>query len=161
MIKKFKAPNMVEAMKMAKDFFGDNAIILQSKKVKEAGLLGDLAGIEMVEITATTEENLAEKSGDTEITAAKLSKPLYSPTTVHKVRNVPAENYGQIKADLDGLKEAVTDMSEYLRYNKMLILPETMHFLTKDIGIEDSLASTLLQAMVFSLDGRWAARRPG
>ena len=79
MIKKFKAPNVMEAMKMAKNFFGDDAIILQSKKVKEAGLLGDLAGIEMVEITATTEENLAEKSGDTGITAAKLSKPLYSP----------------------------------------------------------------------------------
>lgn len=153
MIKKFKAPNMMAAMRMAKEALGDDAIILQSKKVKEPGLLGDLAGIEMVEITATTEESLAEKTGESEGSADTPANQFYSPSTVHKIRNVQAENYGQIKADLDGLKEAVTDMSEYLRYDKMLILPETMHFLTKELGIEDSLASTLLQAMVFSLEG--------
>ncbi|HEX9653236.1 MAG TPA: hypothetical protein VGA99_05955, partial [bacterium] len=158
MIKKFKAPSMWEAMKLAKDFFGDNAIVLQSKKVsgtdplrgKEGGLY-DLTNTEVVEITATSEQYLAEKTGAAETTT---SPAVYSPASVRKVREVNSgAATADIKAELDQLKESLMDISEYLRFKKMLVLPETMEFLVEEQGVHEELAAELVQKVFLKLHG--------
>jgi len=150
MIKKFKAPTMWEAMKLAKDFFGEHAIVLQSKKVKEGGLY-DLAHTEVVEITATSEQYLAEKTGGAEAVAAPK---VYTPASVRKVREVHSNNgSAEIKAELDQLKESLMDISEFLRFKKMLLLPETMQFLVEKVGVDEELAAELVQKVFLKLQG--------
>ncbi|MFQ5750509.1 MAG: flagellar biosynthesis protein FlhF [bacterium] len=148
MIKKFKAPTMMQAMKLAKEYFGENAVILQSKKVKEGDSF-DSKSDELVEITATSDEKYASSSQ-----VSKASKSFYSPSSVRKIRNIPQDQYGaEIKAELNGLKEAITDMSGYLRYNKMLLLPEVLHFLVEEKGMEEDMAAALLQKIFFTVQG--------
>jgi flagellar biosynthesis protein FlhF len=156
MIKKFKAPTMWEAMKLAKDFFGDSAIVLQSKKIKEGGLY-DLTKAEVVEITATSEQYLAEKTGSADIGSGPT---VYSPASVRKVREVKAPNVNtptngstEIKAELDQLKASLMELSESLRFKKMLLLPETTEFLVEQLGIEEELAAELVQRIFLKLQG--------
>lgn len=151
MIKKFKAPTVWEAMKLARDFFGEHAIVLQSRKVKEGGLY-DLTNTEVVEITATSEQYLAEKTSGSE--PAVPSPAVYSPATVRKVRELHSNSVSaEIKAELDRLKESLMDISESLRYKKMLLLPETMEFLVEKKGVEEELAAELVQKVFLRLQG--------
>jgi len=147
MIKKFKAQTMQEAMKLAKAQFGQDAVILQSRKIRHSGLF-DKPGAEMVEITATSDQSLTKKAP-----ATKLRERTYSPTTVKKVSNLTADkSSAEIKTELLQLKDAVLDMSNYVRHDKMLLLPNT-HKLLIEKGVEERLASELVQKTFLALDG--------
>jgi len=56
-IKKFIANSMPEAMRQIKDQLGNDAIILNSKEVKSAGLFG-LFGRKQIEVTAMLDDNI-------------------------------------------------------------------------------------------------------
>jgi len=56
-VKKYLAPTMKEALDKMKKDLGSEAVILGSRKISRGGLL-DFLGKEMVELTATTEENV-------------------------------------------------------------------------------------------------------
>lgn len=148
MIKKFKASTMMEAMKMAKEFFGENAVILQSKKVKSGGIF-DIVRPEMVEITATV-----YKSNVPDAVQRNSSKSLYTPTDVKKNRTPNTDsNSSAIRTELKDIKDTISDLSDYLRYSKMLLLPETLSFLVAEKGVDEDLASELVQKLFFLLYG--------
>lgn len=60
-VKKYVAPTMKEALEKMKRDLGASAVILSSRKIGRGGLL-DFLGREMVEISATTEENVTTAS---------------------------------------------------------------------------------------------------
>ncbi|MCE5271631.1 flagellar biosynthesis protein FlhF [bacterium] len=57
-VKKYVAPTMKEALEKMKKDLGESAVILGSRKISRGGML-DFLGREMVELTATNEENVA------------------------------------------------------------------------------------------------------
>lgn len=57
-VKKYVAPTMKEALEKMKRDLGDSAVILGSRKIGRGGML-DFLGRDMVELTATNEENVA------------------------------------------------------------------------------------------------------
>ncbi len=57
-VKKYVAPTMKEALEKMKRDLGESAVILGSRKISRGGML-DFLGREMVELTATNEENVA------------------------------------------------------------------------------------------------------
>jgi len=57
-VKKYVAPTMKEALEKMKKDLGDSAVILGSRKIGRGGML-DFLGRDMVELTATNEENVA------------------------------------------------------------------------------------------------------
>ncbi len=148
MIEKFKAATVKEAMKLAKESVGEEAIILESKKIKEGGLF-DINKSEMIEITVT-----AEKSQNSQTIQGRASKVTYSPADVKKSRNFNADIFGyEIKNQITHLKESISKMSDYLRFSKMLLMPETLAFLVNEKGVDENLASELVQKIFCSLYG--------
>ncbi|MFQ5705960.1 MAG: flagellar biosynthesis protein FlhF [bacterium] len=149
MIKKFKAPNMKDAMKMVKESLGENAVILQTRKINRGGLF-DIMNPQMVEITA-----IAENQHVTPPAANKLPKGVYSPPSVVKRLRGTNTNHlaTAIKAELKDLKDAVIQVSDYLHFSKMLLLPESFRYLVNRKGVDEDLAVELVQKVIFKLSG--------
>lgn len=157
MIRKFKAPTMQEAMKLAKDFFGDDAIVLQSRKIKEKSLAHS-DDDELVEITVTS-ENKVEKPKKSE-----KSIPFYTPADLRSRRDSRAGNLArngetqndhdmEIQQELQRLKSSVDRLREDIRRSHMNILPETYRFLEQEKGVDADLATELVQNVFLQLEG--------
>jgi flagellar biosynthesis protein FlhF len=139
-IKKFIAPSIKQALTDIKKELGDNAVILNSKKVKHGNLLSK----EMFEITAAIDE---------------LDHPKYKeirPTTVRHENAYSApestdwraiEKVTKMTADMDEIKTALQQMSEQIKYN-LPNLPKTLKdtFLElSDRGINHTIVQELVQ----------------
>lgn len=175
MIRKFKAPTMKEAMKLAKDFFGDDAVVLSSRKVKAPGLV-NTDDDELVEITVTADRALPQRK--------RLSqpKPFYSPADVKpratpaaKVVTTPGEEdvaalvekqeeviaivekqqgkQEEIKKEIKSLSATLDDLREDIRRSNKTLLPDTRRFLEKEKGMESDLAEELIQNIFLKLEG--------
>jgi len=145
MIKKFTAPTVKEAIQLAKEHFGDDAIILQTRKSEQES--GEPA---MFELTAMTENNsplVPEKP------AERKSKTFYTPADLKPPQNkTPVKPETELMAELSQLKETIKDMSQYIRYSKMLMLPDTLRFLVEEKGVDEDLASELVHKVSHKLD---------
>ncbi len=177
MIRKFKAPTMKEAMRMAKDFFGDDAVILSSRKVKEPAL-SNTDDDEMVEITVTGEKN-ASANND----IRKVLKPFYTAASAKTARSKntePSDNrryekdilslaakqdevaalvekqqddQDTLKRELHDIRSTLENLREDIRRSNGTLLPDTRRELEKDSGIEPELANELIQNIFLQLDG--------
>jgi flagellar biosynthesis protein FlhF len=158
MIKKFKATTMREAMQMAKDQFGDNTILLKTKK------LTDNYGNALVEITVTSDKELIaltgsaarseqEKRATRPAEPAKV-KPFYSPADFRPVRDKPqAGPSKEVMAELSALRSRLDDMSQHMRAANTVVLPETLRYLTEERGVEERYAKDLVQRTYAQLEG--------
>jgi len=146
MIKKFTAPTVKEAIQLAKEHFGDDAIILQTKKSdKESGEPG------MFELTAMSDDN--SPSVPAKPAERKPAKMFYTPADLKPPqKSTPVKSETELMAELNQLKETLKDMSHYIRYSKMLLLPETLRFLVEEKGVDEDLASELVYKVSHKLD---------
>lgn len=146
MIKKFTAPTVKEAIQLAKKHFGDDAIILQTKKSEQKSGEPD-----MFELTAMSDDNTSpvpEKPAQ-----RKPEKAFYTPAYLKPRQKVtPAKSETELTAELNQLKETIKDMSHYIRYSKMLMLPDTLRFLVEEKGVDEDLASELVHKISHKLD---------
>jgi len=146
MIKKFTAPTVKEAIQLAKENFGNNAIILQTKKSEQESGEPD-----MFELTAMSENNSLSVPGKP--AERKSAKLFYTPADLKPPqKNSPAKSETELVAELNQLKETIKDMSHYIRYSKMLILPDTLRFLVEEKGVDEDLASELVHKVSQKLD---------
>lgn len=176
MIRTFKAPTMADAMKLAKDFFGDDAIVLQSRKVKDPNLM-DSDDDELVEITVTSEKQEAAQAQPAkrkttyslndavkrQPASQQPQSPVLTETAARAVSRaaVPAakrpvadrDESRLIKRELKMLKSSVDSLREDIRRSHMNLLPETFKFLEEDKGFEPELASEMIQNIFLKLDG--------
>ncbi len=168
MIKKFKAPTMAEAMKLAKNYFGDDAIVLQSRKIKDEGR-SHAFDDELVEITVTSEKTLVHtNSGKT------TAKPFYTPADARRStvassgkapprkRKAPPDKAQANKApsallamkrELAELRASIETLQQDVRKSDSRLLPDTFRFLKKDKGVESDVASELVQNIFLQLEG--------
>jgi len=152
MIKKFRAPTMREAMEKAKGYFGDDAVVLDTKMVENGGLF-DIKGSNIVEITATSTKHQAA-AAPAEKAASEPAKPFYSPADFRQVqKKQPAKLDKNILAELNALKASLSDMKEYLKSTNMVVLPDAHRYLTEEQGVDEELASDLVQRTFVQLDG--------
>ena len=146
MIKKFTAPTVKEAIQLAKENFGNNAIMLQTKKSEQESGEPD-----MFELTAMSENNSLSVPGKP--AERKSEKLFYTPADLKPPqKNSPAKSETELVAELNQLKETIKDMSHYIRYSKMLILPDTLRFLVEEKGVDEDLASELVHKVSQKLD---------
>ena len=105
MIKKFTAPTVKEAIQLAKEHFGDDAIILQTKKSEQESGEPD-----MFELTAMSENNspsVPEKPAQ-----RKSAKLFYTQADLKlPQKNNPAKSETERGAEWNQLKETIKDMS--------------------------------------------------
>lgn len=73
-IKTFEAPTMQEALVLAKNEFGENAVVLNTKHVKSGGLLG-IGGSDTVQLMAA-----ADDSASSPVAVAAVPVPVHSLT---------------------------------------------------------------------------------
>ena len=146
MIRKFKAPTMKNAMAMAKDYFGDDAVVLESKKVPGDGPPGS-DDDEMVEITvsASTQKNDTPRP--------RTRKPFYTPADLRPKKATVFQKQGiTIESKLDELEDKITGTSDSMgSQSKMPLLPKTSRFLSKKKGVDDDLALEIVHRITLRL----------
>lgn len=158
MIRKFKAPSMQEAMKLAKDFFGDEAVVLQSRKVKDRSL-SHTDDDELVEITVTSEKHVKQARQQANGTAR-----VYTPADARRqVKKPPAmqatpvasddRKMAEIKRELLQLQSVMDRLREDIRRSHMNVLPDTYRFLEQDKGFDPDVAAELVQNVFLKLEG--------
>ncbi len=150
MIKKFRAPTMREAMEKAKGYFGEETVVLDTKKISNGGLF-DIKGSNIIEITATSTkyQQPAQKK-----TPTGKGKSFYTPADFQPKRPKRTDKINaDIMAELNALKASLNDMKEYLKTKNMMVLPEAHRYLTEEQGIDDELATDLVQSTFIQLDG--------
>lgn len=167
MIRKFKASTMQEAMQLAKKVFGDDAIVLHSRKVKESNLSGTDID-ELVEITVTADMNPEQK----ELAGPAVSKQFYTPTDAKRqsqpkpkpVREAEptlssvnskklVDNTITIRSEIGRLQTSIDRLRDDIRRSHTNILPETYRFLEQEKGLDAELAAELVQNIFLKLEG--------
>lgn len=155
MIRKFKAPSMQEAMKLAKDFFGDEAVVLQSRKVKDRSL-AHTDDDELVEITVTSEKHVKQARQQANRTA-RVYTPADARRQVKKPPTTPVASddrkMAEIKRELLQLKSAMDSLREDIRRSHMNVLPDTYRLLEQDKGFDPDVAAELVQNVFLKLEG--------
>ncbi|RMD93829.1 MAG: flagellar biosynthesis protein FlhF [Calditrichaeota bacterium] len=147
MIKKFTAPSVKEAMRKVKESLGEDAVILQTRKITSRSIF-DVLKPEMVEITAIPAPNNASP----QTAESKGYQKFYSPADVKKVTRPNNQiEVAEIKSELRALKEVVLDISHQLKYPKIMLLPEMFHFLVQNKGIDEEIALSLIQKVILNL----------
>ncbi len=144
-IRRFVANNMQEALAKVKSVMGNDAIILQTRRFREGGLLG-LFGHYMVEVTAAVDEevrppkpqaNLSVPPVNTASAASKTGVEMDVKKEINELKALLGEM-------LDGLENrtatAVTYPKNFQRIYKILIENEVEEKLARKI-ISDALES--------------------
>ncbi|MBN2290601.1 MAG: flagellar biosynthesis protein FlhF [Candidatus Glassbacteria bacterium] len=182
-VKKYLASTMKEALDKMKKDLGPEAVILGSRKISRGGLL-DFLGKEMVEITATTEENVlsrkARSPGEQKPTGSRLSvtvgdqgpvperRPEQFPKLVHdklaastaglriSAANKPdAGSVRLLQSELRDIKNVVEEMAEQIRYQRMPSLPPSLKEIYKQL-LENELDEGITVELIQQLYGRFS-----
>jgi len=150
---------MQEAMQQAKDTYGDDAVVLHTRKVRDDSLAGTDQD-ELIEITVAAEKDIQEGS-------PAAAKPFYSPADARrreprkaspKTDTVFKGTASQlqildVQKELKQIRASLNNLRDDVRRSHMNLLPDTYHFLEKEKGVEADLASELVQNVFLKLDG--------
>ncbi|PID72042.1 MAG: flagellar biosynthesis protein FlhF [Desulfobulbus propionicus] len=129
-VKVFEAPDMSSGLKLVKDTFGPDALILSTRTVKRGGKLG-LMGKSILEITAAIDNQWQEKPVPHPIEPAKRSlltsparDPLHDEITYDQIWDAPepepapeipqrnTDDSAQLKNDIADLKATIEGLTQ-------------------------------------------------
>jgi flagellar biosynthesis protein FlhF len=174
-IKKFVAESMNEALARVKQELGDDAVILQSRKVEKDGLL-NFIGKSGVEVTAATpdrnpppprksEQNLKQNQKDMlrKSIEPKHNMPLgtrrYSENSSLKKAVEPEKDF-EIRAmreEIRSLKGSIKELSDSLKYKNAPSLPPALKEVWSKLienGMTEKLAHDIVQMLNSQLSGK-------
>lgn len=167
-IKKFTGKSFQEAFERMREELGGEAIILNSRKVKQNGL-NFMAGRELYEITAAIDP----ANGTTQPAAPVYRRP---KQLVNEVGSAPVRHNGSgrqemppeqklvlqqlgeiraLKDDLQDVKKVLGQVADFLKYSRMPALPETFKALLKklvDNEVNEELATAIVQTVYARMD---------
>lgn len=149
-IKKFSAPSMNECLIQVKKELGDNAVILDSRKVRRGGPFSFLLD-DLIEVTASTPDRTPPpiRRGRDWAQSAQEAK-------AGAAKAVTSEEFEFLSDEIRGLKETVLQMADHMKFEKLPSLPrelETLHRNLLDNGVEAGIANTITQEMTLKLSG--------
>jgi len=150
---------MQEAMQQAKDYYGDDAIVLHSRKVRDETLAGTEQD-ELVEITVAAEKDIQEgpPAGGTPFYSpadARRGRPKKESQKTDAVFKGTASQFQilDVQKELKNIRASLNSLRDDVRRSHMNLLPDTYHFLEKDKGVEANVAAELVQNVFLQLDG--------
>jgi len=165
-IKKFTGRSFQEAFDQVKNELGANAVILNSRKIKEGGVLDFINGREIYEITAAADD---EKTSRKSPPLAQKAQMAYGSnrTSRNSVKESPQpvgaevlimgkklnEQTHQIKAlkeEIQDVKKALNQVADFLKYSRMPALPELFKDTLKklvDNEVHEDLAKAVVQTV--------------
>ena len=171
-IKKFIADSMNEALAQIKQELGEDAVILQSKRVEKSSLLG---GRQQVEVTAATPDrhpapprgrkpivsenmrrSLEEGAEALPRTQAPLGTRRYNrPTAQQNARSnkppaptVSAPEVKEMEKEIRDLKRTVEDLASHLKSQETPDVPDVLKRSWNDLVINDVSKSTATDLVV-------------
>jgi flagellar biosynthesis protein FlhF len=170
-IKKFTAATIKAATETMRQELGDDAIILNTRRVSKGGMLGFLSKDEY-EITGAIDEqqpgafakelsalrgNRPAGEAADETTFASLQK--VAQRFEHRVKETPAARgaadslqaiagFQDLKSEVESLRAVVEEVAEHFRYSKMPALPEHLRSAYTTLvsqAVDEQLAADLTQ----------------
>ena len=154
-VQKFTATSMRDALLEVTKELGKDAVILQSRKITEGGLLG-VGTKNLVEVTAVLDNNeqdfkqLKPFDSNPYLSSASLPSVDKSLSEKQELRLISLTN------QVEGLQNTLMDMSHRLQYPKAPSLPDPfgVYFIRLvDSGIQHETASKLLKRVYENLGG--------
>ncbi len=149
-IKKFVGTSMNECLLQVKKELGDNAVILDSRKVTRGGPFSFLLN-DLVEVTASTPDRNPPPArrtrswSDVARTAGDGSR-----------ENVTSEEFNLLSEEIRGLRDTVLQMADHLKYEKLPSLPKKLEGLHRSLlenGVDSAVATTVTQEIALQLSG--------
>ena len=151
-IKKFVAPTLKEALAQTKKELGSDAVILKSNTIKKGCFL-DFTGKDAVEVMAAVDKGskpvVPQARTAAYAPAAQISLP-------HPAREANAQHKIMLKTDIDDLKTNLAEVSNFLKYRDMPVLPKNLQFLMKqllDNEVEDNISRTIMEEIHNEISG--------
>jgi flagellar biosynthesis protein FlhF len=156
-IKKFVGATMNECLLQVKKELGDNAIILDSKKISRGGPFSFLMN-DMVEVTASTPDpNPPPDKGSRDWSRmAQKVEPETPP-------GVSLEEFELLSDEIKSLKDTVLQMADHMKFDKLPSLPKPLEHLHRDLlenGVDAQIANALTQEITLQLSGEAFEDRP-
>lgn len=154
-VQKFTATSMRDALLEVTKELGKDAVILQSRKITEGGLLG-VGTKNLVEVTAVLDNNeqdfkqLKPFDSNPYLSTASLPSVDKSLSEKQELRLISLTN------QVEGLQNTLMDMSHRLQYPKAPSLPDPFgvyYIRLVDSGIQQETASKLLKRVYENLGG--------
>lgn len=151
-IKKFTAKNMQEAMKLIKQEFGDDAIILNSKNVKDKE---HPENKNLIEITAAIDK---KESSGRDVSPPKFSSSLKAVSSELKASTSKIDSFqlNLIQKDLDFVCERVELLVNHIKYKNLPHIPKILQQRVKTLinnGVYQTLANSLIEEVFLNLKG--------
>ncbi len=167
-IKKFTGKSFQEAFAQVKETLGADAVILNSRKIKEGGLLDFLGNKEIYEITAAVDDKKsAAKTAPMPLKARQAyrvppeAEPGINGNGNGRNQDIPApaaakpvqENSSEIRLlhdEIKDIKNTLNQVSEFLKYSRMPALPEPFKAVLKklvDNEVHEDLAKAVVQTI--------------
>ncbi len=169
-IKKFTGKSFQEAFDQVKKELGADAVILNSRKIKEGGILDFMNSNEVYEITAaadksktqvkpvpipaaarraygsqTVPENVNKSNAGLEQNIAALSVDVAEEKIVRQTEEIKV-----LQDEIKDIKKVLNDVSDFLKYSRMPALPETFKTILKqlvDNEVNEDLAKAIVQTV--------------
>lgn len=168
-IKKYTGASFQEAFEQMKAELGGDAIILNSRKLKNGGALDFLARREVYEITASAETQ--RLTGDTGPVTTASTTPAEKARRIHVSREfsptetaLPAESRGraviseahfvqqvnqmnQLRQEISDMKKVVEQVADFVKYSRMPALPQVFKNILKKL-VQNEVHEELAKAVV-------------
>ncbi len=165
-IKKYVGATMSECILKVKRELGEDAVILDSRKVPRGGPFSFLAG-EAIEVVAATPDaelggyHRLQKTGKAPKSKAIQLPPEPPPLEKNENKSAfrekpAAAEFALISEDIRGLKETVKQITDHLKYNQLPALPlqlEELHRSLLENGVEERIAAELTQGILLETKG--------
>ena len=148
-IKRFSAPTLKEAVDQMKKELGNNAIVLESRKVKKNGVF-DFSEKEAMEVLAAVGDD--NKGG--KVIEPNLSKSMLEIQNLKSNENLKFQEIEFIKEEIYEIKNTIIKIADFLRYKNLPSLPENLLLVLKqllDCDVDEMLAKRLIQDVHLSL----------
>lgn len=146
-VRRFRAPNITEALSQVRKTLGEEAIILRTRKVKRGGLLSFLTKDLVEVVAASPDRDIIDPARITE-QSSKMRSTIHARPSNDLIRDLK-DDVGQLKGDVHALVEQV-------KFDRMPSLPYHLAELYKQMvvsGVHEKLAKELTQAANIKLTG--------
>lgn len=165
-IKKFTGRSFQEAFDQVKNELGANAVILNSRKIKEGGVLDFINGKELYEITAAADDEKTSRESSPLIQKARTAyennrtsrgsekeppRPVGAEVLVMgKKLNEQTHQIKALKEEIQDVKKVLNQVADFLKYSRMPALPDMFKDALKklvDNEVHEDLAKAVVQTV--------------
>ncbi len=144
-IKKFVAPSMQVAIDQVKREFGDDAIILNTRQLKDKE---KVEGKQMVEITAAIDKK-EEQAQFQDSMKKQVARPV-------ERQNLSNTQFNILQKEIDFISERLDTLISHIKYENLPHIPKLLQQRTKSLiknGVMPSIANNMIEEILLNLKG--------